>query len=148
MSKAPCGKMPCIWASLSVAATKLKAINTDNEIANSLLFELETAVHLADSFNLTWGSIYWNKSSKRTRTRVTITLTKLAHSIFAHITESIRLFNELCDQQAQFQTLELTDDWIDIRFSLSRVRRTFQETHYQLIKPLPLFEYLDNQNKS
>ena len=49
MSKAPCGKMPCIWASLSVAATKLKAINTDNETANSLLFELETAVHLADS---------------------------------------------------------------------------------------------------
>ena len=98
MSKAPCGRMPCIWASLSVAATKLKAINTDNEIANSLLFELETAVHLADSFNQIWGSIYWNKSSKRTCNRVTISLSKLAHSIFAHITESIRLFNELCDQ--------------------------------------------------
>ena len=60
---------------------------------------------------------------------------------------TVNHFNK-SDQQAQFQTLELTDDWIDIRFSLSRVRRTFQETHYQLIKPLPLFEYLDNQNKS
>ncbi len=49
MSKAPCGRMPCIWASLSVAATKLKGIDTDNEIANSLLFELETAVHLAEA---------------------------------------------------------------------------------------------------
>lgn len=137
--------MPCIWASLSIVATKLKAINTDNETANSLLFELETAVHLADSFNQIWGSIYWNKSSKRTRTRVTITLTKLAHSIFAHITESIRLFNELCDQQAQFQTLEFTDDWIDIRFSLSRVRRTFQETHYQLIKPRERVTFEDTQ---
>ena len=114
MSKAPCGRMPCIWASLSVATTKLKAINTDNEIANSLLFELQTAVHLAESFDKIWSSIYWLKSSKKTRTRVTITLTKLAQSISDHITESMRLFNELCEQQEQLQTLDLTDDWIDI----------------------------------
>lgn len=147
MSKAPCGKMPCIWASLSVAAKKLKEINTDNEIANSLLFELETAVHLAESFNKIWSSIFWNKSRKRTRVRVTITLTKLAQSIFDHITESLQLFDELCEQQEQLQTLELTDDWIEIRFSLSRAKKAFHETHYQLIKPLPLFEYLDNQKK-
>ena len=76
MSKAPCGRMLCIWASLSVAATKLKAIKTDNEIANSLLFELETAVHLAETFDQIWSSIYWNGSRKRTRVRVTLTLTK------------------------------------------------------------------------
>ena len=148
MSKAPCGRMPCIWASLSVAATKLKAINTDNEIANSLLFELQTAVHLAESFDKIWSSIYWNGSRKRTRVRVTLTLTKLAQSISDHITESLRLFNELCEQQEQLQTLDLTDEWIDIRFSLSKANSAFQETHYQLIKPLPLFEYLENQNKS
>ena len=148
MSKAPCGRMPCIWASLSVAATKLKAINTDNEIANSLLLELQTAVHLAESFDKIWSSIYWNGSRKRTRVRVTLTLTKLAQSISDHITESLRLFNELCEQQEQLQTLELTDEWIDIRFSLSKANSAFQETHYQLIKPLPLFEYLENQTKS
>ena len=148
MSKAPCGGMPCIWASLSVAATKLKAINTDNEIANSLLLELQTAVHLAESFDKIWSSIYWNGSRKRTRVRVTLTLTKLAQSISDHITESMRLFNELCEQQEELQTLDLTDDWIDIRFSLSKANSAFQETHYQLIKPLPLFEYLENQNKS
>ncbi|WP_414734153.1 hypothetical protein [Crocosphaera watsonii] len=148
MSKAPCGRMPCIWASLSVAATKLKAINTDNEIANSLLFELQTAVHLAESFDKIWSSIYWNGSRKRTRVRVTLTLTKLAQSISDHITESLRLFNELCEQQEQLQTLDLTDEWIDIRFSLSKANSAFQETHYQLIKPLPLFEYLENQTKS
>ena len=148
MSKAPCGRMPCIWASLSVAATKLKAINTDNEIANSLLFELQTAVHLAESFDKIWSSIYWNGSRKRTRVRVTLTLTKLAQSISDHITESLRLFNELCEQQEQLQTLELTDEWIDIRFSLSKANSAFKETHYQLIKPLPLFEYLENQTKS
>ena len=148
MSKAPCGRMPCIWASLSVAATKLKAINTDNEIANSLLFELQTAVHLAESFDKILSSIYWNGSRKRTRVRVTLTLTKLAQSISDHITESLRLFNELCEQQEQLQTLDLTDEWIDIRFSLSKANSAFQETHYQLIKPLPLFEYLENQTKS
>lgn len=140
--------MPCIWASLSVAATKLKAINTDNEIANSLLFELQTAVHLAEAFDQIWASIYWNGSRKRTRVRVTVTLTKLAQSISDHITESLRLFNELCEQQEQLQTLDLTDEWIDIRFSLSKANSAFQETHYQLIKPLPLFEYLENQTKS
>lgn len=143
--------MPCIWASLSVAATKLKEIDTDNEIATSLLFELETAVHLAESFQKIWSSIYWNKSSKRTRVRVTITLTKLAQIIFEHITESIRLFDELCEQQEQLPTLELTEDWVNIRFSLNRANSTFYETHYHLIKPLPLFEYLDNlssQNQS
>ena len=140
--------MPCIWASLSVAATKLKGINTDNEIANSLLFELQTSVHLAEAFDQIWSSIYWLKSSKRTRTRVTITLTKLAQSISDHITESMRLFNELCEQQEQLQTLELTDEWIDIRFSLYRANSAFQETHYQLIKPLPLFEYLESKNQS
>ncbi len=148
MSKAPCGRMPCIWASLSVAATKLKEVDTDNEIANSLLFELETAVHLAEAFDQVWSSIYWHKSSKKTRSRVTITLTKLAQSIFDHITESISLFDELCEQQEQFKTLELTDEWIDIRFSLSSAKKAFLETHYPLIKPLPLFEYLDKQKQS
>ena len=148
MSKAPCGGMPCIWASLSVAATKLKAINTDNEIANSLLLELQTAVHLAESFDKIWSSIYWNGSRKRTRVRVTLTLTKLAQSISDHITESMRLFNELCEQQEQLQTLALTDEWIEIRVCLYRANSAFQETHYQLIKPLPLFEYLENQNPS
>ncbi len=60
----------------------------------------------------------------------------------------MRLFNELCEQQEQLQTLELTDEWIDIRFSLSQANSAFQDTHYQLIKPLPLFEYLDNQKQS
>lgn len=145
MSKAPCGRMPCIWASLSVAATRLKEIDTDNEIANSLLFELETAVHLAEAFDRIWNSIYWNKSRKKTRVLVTITLTKLAQSIFEHIIESIKLFDELCEQQEQFKTLEFTNNWRDIQFSLSSARRTFLETHYPLIKPLPLFEYLDKE---
>ncbi|CCQ56334.1 hypothetical protein CWATWH0005_4177 [Crocosphaera watsonii WH 0005] len=79
---------------------------------------------------------------------MTLTLTKLAQSISDHITESLRLFNELCEQQEQLQTLDLTDEWIDIRFSLSKANSAFQETHYQLIKPLPLFEYLENQTKS
>ncbi len=78
MSKTPCGRMPCVWASLSVAATKLKEVDTDNEIANSLLFELETAVHLAEAFDKVWSSLFWNKSRKKTRVRVTITLTNLA----------------------------------------------------------------------
>ena len=148
MPNYPCGRMPCVWASLSVAATRLKEIDTDNEIANSLLFELETAVHLAESFDKIWSSIFGNKSRKRTRVRVTITLTKLAQSIFDHITESIRLFDELCDQQEQRQTFDLTDDWLKIRLSLSRANSAFQETHYQLIKPLPLFEYLEQQKQS
>ena len=148
MSKAPCGRMPCVWASLSVAATKLKEVETDNEIANSLLFELETAVHLAEAFDKVWRSLYWNKSRKKTRVRVTITLTNLAQSIFDHITESVSLFDELCEEQEHFKTLELTDEWIDIRFSLSSAKKAFHETHYQLIKPLPLFEYLDKQKQS
>ena len=147
MSKAPCGRMPCVWASLSVAATKLKEIETDNEIANSLLFELETAVHLAEAFDKVWRSLYWNKSRKRTRVRVTITLINLAQSIFDHITESIQLFDELCEQQEQLQTLELNNDWIEVRFSLSSAKKAFDETHYQLIKPLPLFEYLEKQKQ-
>ncbi len=148
MPNYPCGRMPCVWASLSVAATKLKEIETDNEIANSLLFELETAVHLAEAFDKIWRSIYWNKSRKKTRVRVTITLTKLAQSIFDHLTESIKLFDELCEQQEQLQTLELNNDWIDVRFSLSSAKTAFLETHYPLIKPLPLFEYLDKQKQS
>lgn len=139
--------MPCVWASLSVAATKLKEIDTDNEIANSLLFELETAVHLTETFDKVWSSIYWNKSSKKTRVRVTITLTKLAQSIFDHITESISLFDELCEQQEQLQTIELTSDWVNVKQSLYLAQLAFQETHYRLIKPLPLFEYLDKQKK-
>ncbi len=148
MSKAPCGRMPCVWASLSVAATKLKELETDNEIANSLLFELETAVHLAEAFDKVWRSLYWNKSRKKTRVRITITLTNLAQSIFDHITESISLFNELCEQQEQLQTLELTDEWIDIHCSIARAKQTFDEYHYKLIKPLPLFEYLEKQKQS
>ena len=51
MAKYPCGPMPCVWASLSVAAEKLKQIQTDNEIVHSLLLELETSANLAEAFN-------------------------------------------------------------------------------------------------
>ncbi len=75
-------------------------------------------------------------------------MTKLAQSIFDHITESIKLFNELCEQQEQRQTFDLTDDWLEIRLSLSKAEEAFQETHHQLLKPLPLFEYLEKQKQS
>lgn len=147
MPNYPCGRMPCVWASLSVAATKLKELETDNEIANSLLFELETAVHLAEAFDKVWSSIFWNKSRKRTRVRVTITLTKLAQSIFDHLTESIKLFDELCEQQEKLQTIEVTNDWLEIHCCLFRAKQTFDQYHYKLIKPLPLFEYLEKQKQ-
>jgi hypothetical protein len=138
--------MPCVWASLAVAASKLKEIKTDNVTVHSLLLELETATNLAEAFDKTWHSIFWNKASKKTRVRVTITLEKLAKSIFDHLEESLNLFNQLCDEQEQLPTLELTKDWLNIRGSIALAKSGFQETHANFIKPLPLFQYLEKMN--
>ena len=47
------------WASLSVAAQKLKDLELEDETANSLLLELETAANLTEAFNRTWSSIHY-----------------------------------------------------------------------------------------
>jgi hypothetical protein len=77
---------------------------------------------------------------------VTITLEKLAKSIFDHLEESLNLFNQLCDEQEQLPTLELTKDWLNIRGSIALAKSGFQETHANFIKPLPLFQYLEKMN--
>ncbi len=133
------------WASLSVAAQKLKDLQLDNETANSLLLELETATNLAKAFNNTWHSIHWNSSRKSTKVRVTITLRKMAEMILDHLEESVKLFDQLCNEQAKFPTIPLTDDWLEIRSSLRRGKEEFDRTQGKFIEPLPLIKYLKAQ---
>ena len=136
------------WASLGVAAQKLKDLQLDDETANSLLLELETATNLAKAFNDTWHSIHWNTSRKSTKVRVTITLRKMAEMIFDHLEESVNLFDQLCDEQSRFPTIPLTDDWLEIRSSLRRGKAEFERTQGKFIEPLPLLKYLEEeQNK-
>ncbi|MEA5537050.1 hypothetical protein [Crocosphaera sp. XPORK-15E] len=143
MAKYSCVTLSQTWANLSVAANQLRKLKTDNETANSLLLELETATYLAEAFNKIWHSIFWNKASKKTRLRMTRTLEKLAKMIFDHLEESIKLFDQLCEEQEQLQTLELTNAWIQIKYYLGSAKSKLENTHGKFIKPLPLFEYLD-----
>ncbi len=137
--------MVLAWASLSVAAQKLKDIQLDDETANSLLLELETAANLTDAFNRTWRSIHWNSARKSTKVRVTKTLRKMAEMILDHLEESVKLFDQLCNEQAKFSTIPLTDDWLEIRSSLKRGKEEFKRTQGKFIEPLPLLKYLQEQ---
>ena len=139
--------MPLVWASLSVAATKLKALTVEDETANSLLLELETAANLTEAFNRTWSSIHWNSSRKKTKVRVTKTLHKMAELIFEHLEESVKLFDQLCEEQSRIPTIPLTDDWLEIKDSLRRGKEEFQKTQGRFLEPLPLFKYLQNQQE-
>ncbi|MEL4896592.1 hypothetical protein [Crocosphaera sp. Alani8] len=139
--------MVLAWASLGVAAQKLKDLKLDDETANSLLLELETATNLAKAFNDTWYSIHWNSSREATKVRVTKTLRKMAEMILDHLEESVKLFNELCDEQSRFHTISLTDDWLEIRSSLRRGKEEFERTQGKFIEPLPLMKYLEEQEK-
>ena len=71
----------------------------------------------------------------------------MAHSIFDHIEESYRLFDELCEEQERFPTLELTDNWLEVRQSIRLAKVGFDETHANFVKPLPLFKYLKEINE-
>ncbi len=137
--------MVLAWASLGVAAQHLKDLQLDDETANSLLLELETAANLAKAFNDTWDSIHWNSSRKATKVRVTKTLRKMAEMIFDHLAESIKLFDQLCDEQSRFQTIPLTNDWLKIRNCLERGKKEFDRTQGKFIEPLPLVKYLEEQ---
>ena len=127
-------------ALLSMAYHRIAQIETDNELVNSLLLELEIAASLAITFNQTINSIYWNKSSKRTKTRVKKKLIKIAQMIFDNIRESIDLFNALCDEQEKIETISFSKEWIEISQGLQEVQKLFMEYHYPLIEPLPLFK--------
>ncbi|EAZ90053.1 hypothetical protein [Crocosphaera chwakensis] len=136
------------WASLSVAAKHLKDLQLDDETVNSLLLELETAANLTEAFNRVWRSIHWNSSRKATKVRVTRTLRKMAEMIFDHLEESVRLFDQLCDEQSRFQTIPLTDDWLKIRNCLERGKKEFDRTQGKFIEPLPLMKYLKEQENN
>jgi len=136
------------WASLSVAAQKLKDLQLDDETANSLLLELETAANLTESFQRTWNSIHWRSARKSAKVRVTRTLRKTAEMILDHLEESVKLFDQLCDEQSRCPTIPLTDDWWEIRSSLRRGKEEFDRTQENFIEPLPLLKYLqEQQNK-
>ena len=140
--------MVLAWASLSVAAQHLKDLQLDDETVNSLLLELETAANLTEAFNRTWHSTHWNSSRKATKVRVTRTLRKMAEMIFDHLEESVRLFDQLCDEQSRFPTIPLTKDWLEIRRSLRQGKAEFERTQGKFIEPLPLLKYLEEpQNK-
>ncbi len=112
------------------------------------MLELETAANLTDAFNDTWHSIHWNSARKSTKVRVTITLRKMAEMILDHLEESVKLFDQLCDEQSRFPTIPLTDDWVEIRSSLRRGKEEFDRTQENSIEPLPLLKYLqEQQNK-
>jgi hypothetical protein len=133
------------WASLGVAAERLKELELDDKTANSLLLELETATNLAKAFNDTWHSIHWNSSRKATKVRVTRTLRKIAEMIFDHLEESVTLFDHLCDEQSRFQTIPLTNDWLKIKYCLEDGKKEFDRTQGKFIEPLPLVKYLKAQ---
>ena len=137
--------MVLAWASLSVAAQKLKDLEVEDETANSLLLELETAANLTESFQRTWHSIHWNSARKSAKVRVTRTLRKTAEMILDHLEESVKLFDQLCDEQAKNPTIPLTDDWLEIRSSLRRGKEEFDRTQEKFIEPLPLLKYLEEQ---
>ncbi|MDJ0600774.1 MAG: hypothetical protein QNJ37_18245 [Crocosphaera sp.] len=137
--------MVLAWASLSVAAQKLKDLQLEDETVNSLLLELETAANLTESFQRTWNSIHWNSASKSAKVRVTRTLRKTAEMILDHLEESVKLFDQLCDEQAKNPTIPLTDDWWEIRSSLRRGKEEFDRTQGNFIEPLPLLKYLEQQ---
>ncbi len=139
--------MVLAWASLGVAAQHLKDLQLDDETANSLLLELETAANLTEAFNRVWHSIHWNSSRKATKVRVTITLRKMAEMILDHLEESVRLFDQLCDEQSKFQTIPLTNDWLKIKHCLEDGKKEFDRTQGKFIEPLPLFKYLQEQQK-
>ncbi|MGB5769427.1 MAG: hypothetical protein WBM32_06090 [Crocosphaera sp.] len=139
--------MVLAWADLSVAAQHLKDLKLDDETVNSLLLELETAANLTEAFNRTWRSIHWNSSRKATKVRVTRTLRKMAEMIFDHLEESIKLFDQLCDEQSRLQTIHLTNDWLKIRHCLERGKKEFDRTQGKFIQPLPLIKYLKEQEK-
>ena len=137
--------MVLAWASLSVAAQKLKDLEVEDETANSLLLELETAANLTESFQRTWNSIHWRSSRKATKVIVTRTLRKMAEMILDHLEESVKLFDQLCDEQTRFPTIPLTNDWLEIRSSLKRGKEEFKRTQGKFIEPLPLLKYLQEQ---
>ncbi len=137
--------MVLAWASLSVAAQKLKDLQLEDETANSLLLELETAANLTESFQRTWNSIHWRSARKSAKVRVTRTLRKTAEMILDHLEESVKLFDQLCDEQAKNPTIPLTDDWLEIRSSLRRGKEEFDRTQEKFIEPLPLLKYLEEQ---
>jgi hypothetical protein len=136
--------MPLAWASLAVAARDLKDLKISDSTANSLLLELETAANLTEAFHKTWNSIHWNSSRKATKVRVTKTLLKMAQLIYEHLEASVNLFDQLCDEQSQFLTITLTDDWLKIKGCLRRGKQEFERSQGSFIEPLPLLKYLED----
>ena len=65
--------------------------------------------------------------------------------ILDHLEESVKLFDQLCDEQSRYQTISLTKDWLEIRHSLERGKKEFDRTQGKFIEPLPLMKYLKAQ---
>lgn len=144
----PVSRMIVHKACMVVAINKLKEIQGDNEIAASMLLELELAANLAEAFNRTWSSIYWNKARKRTRERVTITLRDLAVKIIDHIEETMVLFDQLCDEQEANPTIKLTNKWIAFQVQLGGIRRDLNYhgafIERNSIEALPLMKLIED----
>ena len=69
----------------------------------------------------------------------------MAEMILDHLEESVKLFDQLCDEQTRFPTIPLTNDWLEIRSSLKRGKEEFKRTQGKFIEPLPLLKYLQEQ---
>lgn len=133
MANFPCLPMILSWASLSVAAKTLKSLNTSDPTANSLLLELEMAANLAEAFDKTWHSIYWNKAKKETKVRVSRSLTRTAEMVFDHLREAVSLFDQLCDEQSLHSTIPLTFDWLEVKRCLKTAKDTLNKTHAKFL---------------
>lgn len=138
-------------ACIEVAISNLKELNSDihHEIVCSMLLELQMAASLCKAFNEVWSSIYWMNARKKTKDRVTVTLRDMSKKIIDHIEETMRLFDELCEEQKVLPTIPLTHQWVAFQSSLSGIRGDFYY-HDEFVKAtsiegLPLFQYLERK---
>jgi sensor domain CHASE-containing protein len=89
----------CEWALLATTSEAIKNVNNKgNFLLTSLYLELTTASELSKAYDKIYNSIYWKESNTRTKKRVNETLNSMAFKIADHLEESIKLFNQICEQ--------------------------------------------------
>ncbi|EAZ89152.1 hypothetical protein [Crocosphaera chwakensis] len=149
--KIPVGRLIVQKACLEVAMDRLNEIYEGNEIAASILLELQMAAKLAEVFNDTWSSIYWLEARKRTRDRVKMTLKDIAAKIIDHVEEAMTLFDELCDEQDANPTLDIRDGWIGFKAGLELLYFRDLKYHDEFVKEnsieyLPLIRLIEEDS--
>lgn len=102
---------------------------------------IEDGITVAQRYDSTFNSIYWNGSNAATRREVNRTLDDIAWEL-ADIIEDIQAcFNLWCDEQEQIEA-PITQDIIRLKFWLTQANRELQHTlaHRIYARQLQLFE--------